>query len=61
MKKLTPPKPALNTPVHPDKWAATRQRERIEPKTIPHINSTMRAPYLGHELTHRGRTPCPNP
>lgn len=42
-------------PVQPQKWQATRQRERIEPKTIPHINSTMRALYRGTELSYRGR------
>ncbi len=58
------PKPSKSNTVAPDKWAALRIKERIvraDYKSLPHINSTMRAPYFGAELTYRGcPTPCPS-
>jgi hypothetical protein len=44
----------LATPVPAEKWEAKRQAERIEPKTIPHLNSTMRGAYVASDLSYRG-------
>ena len=60
-KKLPTPRPNLASPVSHDKWDVLREASRItlaDHKSIPYCNSTTTGLYLGHELTHRGRTPC---
>lgn len=55
MKTPAATKTQITHQISNDKWKYQLQRERIEPAYIPHINSTMRTPYLGHELRHRGQ------
>ncbi|MDD2711343.1 MAG: hypothetical protein PHU77_00345 [Simplicispira sp.] len=61
MTKIKHPSKLGAGPVPPTQWELQRAKERItlaDHKELPHLNSTMRQPYLARELIYRGSQAC---